>query len=260
MRRLVADFRPAVQSSLPAIEASLPFVQQARKLVSQPELRGLVADLKPTVPSLAKLNAASPPLYQQVRAASSCQNDVILPWSHDEIRDPNFPTRMGSGTIQLKVFEESVRFLPGIAGESRAGDANGQWFRVLPGNGASTYSLANGKFGQSLFPLVGTNPGKFGRPPLRPNVPCETQSQPDLSASNPGPPPTQVSSNSNNPNAKTLNKLALAYTIASMRQQQARSAQPHPTAEQTRQLALTDAKLALLRKQIAAEVRRVVRR
>ena len=64
------------------------------------------------------------PLYEQVAPASSCQNEVILPWTKDKIDDKTFPA---TGPV----YEESLKALPGLAGESRSGDANGQWFRVL---------------------------------------------------------------------------------------------------------------------------------
>src|SRR6059058_224405 len=47
---------PATKSSGPSIDASMPFVTQARRLVSQPELKGLTHDLMVTIPPLAKLN------------------------------------------------------------------------------------------------------------------------------------------------------------------------------------------------------------
>jgi virulence factor Mce-like protein len=257
LRRLIVDFRPAVQSSLPAINASLPFVAQARKLVSRPELRGLVADLKPTVPALAALNAASVPLYQQVRAASSCQNQVILPWSMDELVDPNFPTKMGDGTTQLKVYQESVRYLPGIASESRTGDANQQWFRVLPGNGANIYNLsglpagAGGVFGAATNPLQGVKPGKLNRPPLKPDVPCETQVPPSLTASQQGPPPKVMTT----PNHTQLGDQGLALLEAQVLQvARQRVLGPHPTAAQVRTLKATQQRLAALTTLIRAQI------
>jgi len=174
LRRLVADLRPGVRSSGPALEASMPFVRELRGLVSEPELRGLVRDLRPVVPDLAALNRGSVPLYEQVRAASSCQNEVILPWTKDKIVDATFPARG-------RVFEESTKFLPGIAGESRSGDANGQWFRVLLGSGNFANSLGGDRFFLTNSPIIGTNPPKPAkRSPLRPDVPCETQERPDL--------------------------------------------------------------------------------
>src|SRR5207248_10189645 len=78
--------------------------------------------------------------------------------------------------------------------ESRTGDANQQWFRVLPGNGANIYNLtglpagAGGVFGATNLPFQGVKPGKLNRPPLKPTVPCETQVAPNLSATQQAPP------------------------------------------------------------------------
>jgi ABC-type transporter Mla subunit MlaD len=259
LRRLIVDFRPAVQSSLPAINASLPFVAQARKLVSQPELRGLVADLKPTVPALAALNAASVPLYQQVRAASSCQNQVILPWSNGELVDSNFPTHLGDSTTQLKVYQEMVRYLPGIASESRTGDANQQWFRVLPGNGANIYNLsgqpagAGGIFGAATSPLQGVKPGKLNRPPLRPNVPCETQVPPDLSATQQAPPAKVMTT----PNHTKLGDQGLALLEAQILQGARRQLLgSNPTPAQARTLKGTEDRLAALTTLIRSQIGR----
>jgi phospholipid/cholesterol/gamma-HCH transport system substrate-binding protein len=263
LRRLVVDLRPAVRSSGPTIDASLPFVRQARKLVSKAELRGLVADLVPTVPALARLNNATVALLQQVRLASSCQNQVILPWSRDEIVDTNFPTKMGSGTIQLKVFEEGVRFLPAIAGESRTGDANGQWFRVLPGNGTNTYDLGLGTnsapvkaVGQSLFPILGANPPKLGQPPVRPNVPCETQHKPDLRTTATGAPSPLARRSS--PASKSVENESAAYIAATVSNQLARNTLKKPTPAQAKQLATTDKKLEDLRKKWVEDFKKMV--
>jgi hypothetical protein len=163
-----------VRSSGPALDAGVPFAEQLRGLVSQPELRGLVAALRPTVPSLAQLNERTIPLYEQVRAASSCQNAVILPWTHDKIDDQTFPTN-------LKVFQEATKPLGGLAGESRSGDANGQWFRVLAGGPSFAYPMGTDRFFLTSAPLLGTNPARPPKAsPLRPGVPCETQQAPDL--------------------------------------------------------------------------------
>jgi phospholipid/cholesterol/gamma-HCH transport system substrate-binding protein len=174
LRRFIKDFRPATRSSGPALDASTPFVRQLRYLVSKPELRGLVSALVPTVPSLTRLNVATSPLYEQVRLLSSCQNEQVLPWSHDTIQDPVFPA-VGP------VYVESTKPLGGLAGESRAGDANSQWFRVLLTGGNYTYPDGAGKFLQSTAPLMGVNPPPPAkRTPFEENVPCETQQQPDL--------------------------------------------------------------------------------
>ncbi|HVE69397.1 MAG TPA: MlaD family protein [Solirubrobacteraceae bacterium] len=204
LRRLIVDLRPAVRSSGPALEASLPFVRQANLLVGQPELKGLVADLRPLVPDLSRLNAALPPLYERVRSASSCQNEVVLPWSSSTLTDPNFPA-VG------KVYQEGVMGLPGLAGESRSGDANGQWARVLAGNGTNVYALGGvdpqfgQRFGISNFPITGVNPPRAERPPSRYDVPCETQEPPDLRTI-PGPAPTPMKTGQFSPREDALNR------------------------------------------------------
>jgi virulence factor Mce-like protein len=175
VRAFARDFLPATRSSGPALDASLPLVRQLRGLLSEDELGGLVKALRPTVPSLTRLNRRTPALYEQVRLASSCQNEQILPWSKDTIEDPVFPA-VGP------VFVESTKPFSGLAGESRSGDANGQWFRVLLSGGVFAYPQAGGNILQSAAPLMGVNPpppAQLTRP-YRPDVPCETQEDPDL--------------------------------------------------------------------------------
>jgi hypothetical protein len=191
LRRLTSDLRPATRSTGPMIDASLPFITQLRLLVGPTELQGLSFDLRQLVPDLARLNAESPPLYEQVRLASSCQNKVILPWSHQEVGDPNFPP---TG----EVYQEGVKGLPGVAGESRVGDANGQWARQLGGNGLFTWALdelgAGGvrRFGLTNFLLKGANPPKAEQPEFRYDKDCETQEVPNLD-SRAAPPPQLIS-------------------------------------------------------------------
>ncbi len=88
--------------------------------------------------------------------------------------DPNFPAKG-------KVFEESVKPLPGLSGESRSGDANGQWFRVLAAGGTTLAELQPGVFTALPLPIEGANPPKpDARPPLHRSTPCETQEAPNL--------------------------------------------------------------------------------
>jgi virulence factor Mce-like protein len=174
VRRLVADARPGVRSTPAAIDAQLPFLRELRGLVRPEELRGLSADLRETIPALANLNRTNIPLLDTLREGSSCQNEVILPWGEDRVGDPDFPA---TG----RVFEEATKPLVGLAGESRSGDANGQWFRVSLTAGVFAYPDAANRFLLTDRPLVGANPPPpTTRPPLRADVPCETQEGPDL--------------------------------------------------------------------------------
>jgi phospholipid/cholesterol/gamma-HCH transport system substrate-binding protein len=152
LRALAVELRPGVQNSEETLDVALPFVRELRGLMSEEELRGVAADLRPAVPDLAALVERSVPLYRQVRRAASCQNSVIQPWSVDTVEDKQFPA-------QGKVFEEAPKPLPGLAGESRSGDANGQWFRVLAAGGKNLVTFKPGVFGTTPEPLLGANPG-----------------------------------------------------------------------------------------------------
>jgi virulence factor Mce-like protein len=178
LRRLVHDLRPATRSTGPMIDATLPFISQVRLLVQPDELQGLSTDLRLLTPNLARLNARLPGLLHQQRLASSCQNEVILPWTRDRVGDPEFHA---TG----KVYQESVKFLPGLGGESRSGDANGQWVRVLAANGIFSYTLNFGdetRVGLLNTPMGGNIPPKTDLPRIRYDVPCETQEPPNLDA------------------------------------------------------------------------------
>jgi hypothetical protein len=64
----------------------------------------------------------------------------------------------------------------------------------MPVAGEFVYNLGNGLLTTTALPLLGTNPaGAKERPPLRPDVPCETQPVPNLKTK-PGPPPQQMQS------------------------------------------------------------------
>ena len=212
LRGFARDIRPGVENSSATIDATMPLITQLRGLVSQPELRGLTADLRPTVPALARLASASVPLSQQVRQSASCQTDVILPWSKDKLVDDKFPS---TGPV----YQELPKPFPGLAGESRSGDANGQWFRVLAAGGTNLVTFSPGVYGTTALPLLGVNPQKpKTRPPLREDVPCETQQTPDL-RSKPGAPPPQRKADTSSQLFKDRWAKVRQYGIDLMKQQ-----------------------------------------
>jgi virulence factor Mce-like protein len=184
LRQLAVDLLPGVRSSVPAIDASLPFVSELRGLVGKPELRGLAADLRPAIADLASLSVDGVPLLTEVRRNAACQNDVVLPWTKDTVPDKSFPA-------ESPVYREAPKPLVGLAGESRSGDANGQWFRILASGGMNLVTLKPGVFATTPFPILGTNPPRpERRPPLNAKARCQTQEPPDL-RSEAGPPPPQ---------------------------------------------------------------------
>jgi phospholipid/cholesterol/gamma-HCH transport system substrate-binding protein len=158
---------PGVRSSVPALAAATPWFQQARGLVQESELKGLAADLRQAVPSLVRLNGQLVPFLSHLRALSSCTNNVLVPFMESEIPS------LEEGNSGHLVREQINRSFVGLAGESRVNDANTPVFHV---QGVNPFKLATGKI-EPAAPLDPNMP-----PAHRPDVPCETQEPPNLSA------------------------------------------------------------------------------
>ncbi len=208
LRAFSREALPGVRSTPATLDAATPLLAQVRGLVSEEELRGLTADLRPTIPRLATLTNETIPFLDESRKLASCFNEVINPWSRQTVNDPATPA---SG----RVFEELGYGLTGIASESRSGDANGPYIRVLAAGGNNTVvfpdSIQEGGstvdgVGITPLPLLGGIPAIDSslKTPFRPDVRCETQEPPDLSAGAPSPAPrTAPASNPVTPQAPT---------------------------------------------------------
>lgn len=209
VRRLAVGAVPGVRSTGPALDALQPLIVQLRRLVSTPELRGLTADLRAATPPLTRFARQTVPLLGELRQFSSCANNVVLPAGNDKIVDERFPAN-GS------THQEFFKVLTGLAGESRSFDANGQWFKVLGTGGVETFTLGGGALGAAASPILGTNPPKANRrPPLRPDVPCETQEPPDLRTT-PGKGPARVNNDQSSPAAIERTELAKKVALKEM--------------------------------------------
>ena len=192
LRAFSREALPGTLSAGPALDAANPFIAQLRQLVGPEELRGLVADLRPTVPSLAGLSRVTVPFFEQARALSSCFNNVVIPWGNTDIPSSD-------GEDSNVVYKETGYGLAGLGGESRSGDANGQYIRVGAGSGTNIVDTGplpgeGTAFGQTLFPLLGAEPGitSSAKTPFHPDDPCENQDPPNLASGGPAPPPTQM--------------------------------------------------------------------
>jgi phospholipid/cholesterol/gamma-HCH transport system substrate-binding protein len=247
LRAFAREALPGVRSTPETLDAATPLLHQIRGLVSKPELRGLTHDLRPTIPRLTKLTKRTIPFLHQSRALASCFNQVVIPWSNSSVPDPEPapPTVTdGAGTHPATVYEETGYGLTGIGGESRSGDANGEYIRVEAGGGANTPVIPgpiNGGVGQVItglqpasqtVPFVGFAESQIlgSRPnlsaghedslktPFRPTKPCERQQPPNLEASTgPAPPQTPAGSGSLSSSSlpaplQNLGHTALDYT------------------------------------------------
>ena len=202
LRAFSREALPGVRSANKALDDATPFIGQLRQLMAPDELRGLVTDLRPAIPDLANLAQTSLPFLEETRALSSCFNDVVIPWGYTDVPSASDPAG--------RVFEETGYGLAAVAGESRAGDANGQGLKVLGGGGTLTISdpaltpsidLGGGNVqptaGVIPFELLGAQPAKqtSQKTPFRPDVACETQEPPNLDTGPaPNPPEAQSAS------------------------------------------------------------------
>src|ERR671914_59655 len=167
LRTFSREALPGVRSSAPALAAATPWMIQARGLVQEEELKGLAADLRQAVPGLVRLNTRLIPFLKQLRALSSCTNRVLVPFMESEIPS------IEEGNSGHLVREQINRSFVGLAGESRVHDANTPVFHI---QGVNPFKLAAGRI-EPASPLDPNMP-----PPHRPDVPCETQQPPNLSA------------------------------------------------------------------------------
>jgi phospholipid/cholesterol/gamma-HCH transport system substrate-binding protein len=194
LRAFAREALPGVRNTPETLDAATPLLHQVRRLVSKRELRGLVKDLRPTIPQLAKLSKRTIPFLEQSRALASCFNQVVIPWSNDTVDGGSSYPHTPVGPV----YKETGYGLVGIAGESRSGDANGQYIRVQGAGGLNTVQLpatetSPPQVGVLQQPLLGQMPTieSSAKPDFKPDVPCETQEPPDMSAGPPGePPPT----------------------------------------------------------------------
>jgi hypothetical protein len=234
LRAFAREALPGIRSTPETLDAATPLLRQVRGLVSKPELRGLVRDLRPTIPRLTRLTKRAIPFLRTSRALSSCFNQVVIPWSNDTVPDPEFPS-------PGMVYEETGYGLVGIGGESRSGDANGQYIRVEAGGGTNTLvppgsgtgSIITGQPESQTVPFVGfientlkgarpavpegENPSGISsaKPPFRPHAPCERQQPPNLDSGDLGDAPDQTPvSSAGSPSSAALQDLSsesLAY-------------------------------------------------
>ena len=183
LRAFAREALPGTLTTPDALDAATPLLRQIRLLVRQQELRGLVHDLDPTVEHLAQVAEGSPKTFSLVRRFASCFNEVIIPWQNMTVPAQGHPA-VG------RVYEETGYGLVGIAGESRSGDANGQYIRTNAGGGTNTVFAPNPEgtgdlVGVTPFEILNSEPSinDSVKPKHNPHAPCERQEPPNLGTS-----------------------------------------------------------------------------
>ena len=171
LRAFAVDALPGVRSTDPTLREALPFIRQARLLVSPDELGGTARELRTQIPRLTLLNRRLVPLLGSARALSSCTSNVIVPWAKTPIPNPEEPQNTGQ-----PAYRQFNRGLVGLAGESRLSDANASYFHTSAVPGLNPLGG-----GITVRPAPPTDLGNQP-PPRRPDVACETQEPPNMTA------------------------------------------------------------------------------
>src|SRR5215204_2319911 len=168
LRAFARDALPGVRSSDETLAASLPFITQARLLMSERELRGTARVLRQTIPDVVAFNRTSVPFLHENRALSACTNNVLVPFMHLKIPNPESGNEAENSDQEVRA--QLQRGFPGLSGESRLSDGNNQFFHA----GVSPP-------GDRVRPGP---PPDGGSMPMthRPDVPCEEQELPNLHA------------------------------------------------------------------------------
>jgi phospholipid/cholesterol/gamma-HCH transport system substrate-binding protein len=187
-RAFAREILPGVHETPATIDASFPWIAQTRGLLGPNELQGVARELSPATRDLAKVVDATLTLLPQADLAAKCASRVVLPTGDVKIDD-------GPLSTGAENYKEFWYTMVGLAGEGQNFDGNGMYVRFQPGGGDQTISLgASGGIADKLFanaiakPL-GTRPAYPGkRPPYKPDVPCYTQTLPNLDGAASGPP------------------------------------------------------------------------
>jgi phospholipid/cholesterol/gamma-HCH transport system substrate-binding protein len=188
-RLFAREILPGVRETPATINAAFPWMAQARPLVSQAELGGLVNELSPATADLARLTDETIQLLPQADLVAKCATGVILPTGNIKIKD-------GPLTSNEENYKEFWYAMVGLAGEGQNFDGNGMYVRFQPGGGDQTISTGTvgpytntPLFANAVAAPLGTRPAFTGhRTPYKPNVPCYTQTPPDLNGAATGPP------------------------------------------------------------------------
>jgi virulence factor Mce-like protein len=168
LRAFARDALPGVRSSDETLAESLPFITQARLLMSERELRGTARVLRQTIPDVVAFNRTAVPFLRENRALSACTNNVLVPFMHLKIPNPESGNEAENSDQEVRA--QLQRGFPGLSGESRLSDGNNQYFHA----GATPP-------GDRVRPGP---PPDGGSMPMthRPDIPCEKQELPNLHA------------------------------------------------------------------------------
>ena len=182
LRAWAIEMNPAVAELPAVIKAGKPWLAQARPLLSGKEAGGTARLLREATPGLAgAAQAGKAVALPQLNRISLCTSKVLVPTGNQVIND-QFSTGQPN-------YREFLYSLTNFAGWGQGFDGNGPFLRVQPGGGNLLVEQKNPKgnlttdkqdFAHTVAPPLGTQPQLGGRPPMKPEVRCDSNPVPDL--------------------------------------------------------------------------------
>ena len=184
LRTYAIELEPAVEELPALISSSKPFLAQVRPLLSAKEAGGTVKLLRESTPALAGAALASKQTtVPQLNQLSVCTTKVMVPTGNEVIND-----RFSTGGPNYREF---LYNLVNFAGMTQNFDGNGPYARTQIGGGSVLVGEPNPQankgtlsdkinYAHTIEDPLGTQPQVGGKPPLKPNVRCYTNSPPDV--------------------------------------------------------------------------------
>lgn len=184
LRTYAVELEPAVEELPGLIGASKPFLAQVRPLLSGKEGGGTARLLAESTPGLAGTAQVSKrTTLPQVNQLSVCTTKVMVPTGNEVIND-----RFSTGGPNYREF---LYNLVNFAGMAQNFDGNGPYARAQVGGGPVLVGEPNPfgnpdtrsdalNYGHTIEDPLGTQPQLGGKPPLKPQVRCYTNSPPDV--------------------------------------------------------------------------------
>jgi len=184
LRTYAIVLTPAVAELPDLISASKPFLAQVRPLLSGKEGGGLAKLLRKSTPGLAGAAQASKEVtLPQLNRLSTCAVQVLIPTGNQTIED-----RFSTGGPNYREF---LYNLVNFAGAAQNFDGNGPYTRAGVGGGPVLVGEPNPfgnpdtvsdkiNYANTIAEPLGTQPRLGGRPPLKPDVRCDTNPVPNV--------------------------------------------------------------------------------
>jgi len=179
---------PSIRQLGTTIKVTLPWLQQLTKLNSPSELEGLLKELAPAVRNTSAAVRGTTSLISQAARFSECISKVLVPTGNEKISVDGSPPQ------GLDVDQQLFQSVVGLTGATQNFDGNGRYVRATVGGGATPIktratAAAGSLYGNAVLPALGTFPSfpsSGSAPALRSNVPCFTQTAPDLNSASQG--------------------------------------------------------------------------